>query len=91
MTLPWVEVTQERYTEMLEILPPAIMTGLGFLVGEPADHRRCTITNGVRPRYAAFVQYDGRFLECGIPLTTPEFKAVTALDIAKLLEAHDAA
>lgn len=33
----WIEVTEERYDEMLGVLPPEIMTGLGFLVGEPSD------------------------------------------------------
>jgi hypothetical protein len=33
MTTTWKIATEERYTQMLEIVPPAVMTGLGFLVG----------------------------------------------------------
>jgi hypothetical protein len=32
----WKQSTAERYDYALEVVPPAAMTGLGFLVGEPA-------------------------------------------------------
>jgi len=38
------ECTEERYNEMLGVLPPALWLAKGFLVGEPHDHRRCKIT-----------------------------------------------
>jgi hypothetical protein len=47
------ECTEERYDEMLGILPPALMLGKGFLVGEPFDHRTCSVTKVVRASYGA--------------------------------------
>ena len=68
------ECSEERYDEMLGILPPALWLGKGFLVGEPFDHRRCKVTHVVRASYAAFFQNKGKFFE-GDNMTIPEFKA----------------
>src|SRR5260370_11653102 len=68
------ECTEERYNEMLEILPPALLLAKGFLVGEPVDHRMCKITKVVRASYAAFFQHQAKFYE-GDNMTVPEFKA----------------
>ena len=46
----WIETTEERYDEMLGVLPPAYWSSIGFLVGEPMDHN----ANG-QPRFSAFV------------------------------------
>ena len=50
------ECSEERYDEMLGVLPPALWLSKGFLVGEPFDHRTCKVTNVVRASYAAFFQ-----------------------------------
>ena len=83
----WTPTTEARYDEMLCILPPAIMERGGFLVGEPATHRVCSVTGHVRPAFAAFVSmgadvfeqkmYGWRheFFEASEPLTIPEFRA----------------
>lgn len=68
------ECSEERYDEMLEILPPALWLAKGFLVGEPFDHRTCKVTNVVRASYAAFFQHKGKFYE-GDNMTMPEFSA----------------
>ena len=70
----WKEVTQGRYDEMLEMLPPAIQTGNGFLFGEATRHRDCEVTRQFRAAYAAFVARDGRYFESETPLTVPEFQ-----------------
>ena len=75
------ECSEERYDEMLEILPPALWLAKGFLVGEPFDHRTCSITKVVRASYAAFFQHRSKFYEGGY-MTVPEFKA---FDLAALL------
>jgi hypothetical protein len=59
---------------MLGILPPALMLGRGFLVGEPFDHRTCKVTKVIRASYAAFFQKNGKFYE-GDTMTMPEFRA----------------
>jgi hypothetical protein len=48
------ECSEERYDEMLGVLPPALWLSKGFLVGEPFDHRKCKVTNVVRASYAFF-------------------------------------
>ena len=68
------ECSEERYDEMLGVLPPALWLSKGFLVGEPFDHRTCKVTNIVRASYAAFFQKNGKFYEGG-NLTVPEFSA----------------
>jgi hypothetical protein len=68
------ECSEERYDEMLGILPAALMLGKGFLVGEPFDHGPCKVTNIVRASYAAFFQHKGKFYE-GDNMTMPEFRA----------------
>lgn len=76
--MKFTKTTEEKYWEMLEVLPPEIMTGYGFLVGEPMDHN----ANGY-PRFAAFVEYPiGTFFESTGPMTISEFKALNPTEIA---------
>jgi hypothetical protein len=74
------ECTEERYDEMLGVLPPALWIAKGFLVGEPFDHRTCKISGAVRATYAAFICHGGKFYE-GPNMTFSEFKA---FDVAAL-------
>ena len=70
--IEWEEITEERYMELLECLPP-IMYGRngweGFLVGEPWDHH----AESGRPRYQACQIVGGRYFASTRPLTKPEF------------------
>lgn len=34
----WTEITHDDYWEALEVLPPALQTRYGFLIGEPTRH-----------------------------------------------------
>lgn len=77
----WIEVTADRYDEMLGVLPPEIMTGLGFLVGEPSSHRRCKTDGLMRPDFQAFARIDGRYYGADQCMTVPEFKRLTAQDV----------
>ncbi len=71
------QVTEQRYDEMLGILPPALMSSRGFLVGEPWSHRPCRITNRPdQPTFAAFVNYIGAHWEAEEPMTIAEFNAM---------------
>jgi hypothetical protein len=74
------ECTEERYDEMLGILPPQLWLAKGFLVGEPFDHRRCKIIKKVLPTYTAFFFAFRRFYE-GDPMTEPEFHAFNVNDL----------
>ena len=76
----WKEVDEARFDEMLGVLPPALHLSKGFLVGEPFDHRTCTITGHTMPSYAAFLQHGGKFYE-GPNMTVPEFRNLKAEDV----------
>jgi hypothetical protein len=56
---------------MLNILPPCIQLGYGFLVGEPIRDRICMIGGTFAPVYASFFHAFGRFYE-GDPMTLQE-------------------
>jgi hypothetical protein len=73
----WIEVSVERYLEMLGIMPPAAwVPPIGFLVGEAWDH-----DGEGRSRFAAFVRHNGQHFEATLPMTVLEFRQ---LDLAKL-------
>lgn len=72
----WIKVTEARYWEMLEVLPPEAQTGFGFLVGEATDHN----AQG-RPRFAAFVEVQGQFFESAEPMTIADFKAIKLSEV----------
>ena len=58
-----METTSERFTEMLEILPPQVWIGgknwQMFQVGEASDHNEKGAT------YATFLEIGGKFYELG--------------------------
>jgi hypothetical protein len=73
--MSWIEVSRERWDEMLCVLPPALWNSTGFLVGEACDHRVCKVTHQVRARYDALIEYKGKCWENTEPMTVPEFNA----------------
>lgn len=81
----WTEVSEERYDEMLGVLPPAIQTGMGFLVGEPFDHATCSVTGNVAPNFQPFARIGDRFFEAFECLTIAEFKLVTPASVLENL------
>jgi hypothetical protein len=74
----WKEVTEDRYDEMLGVLPPIAWTDYGFLVGEPWDHHPIYGFS----RYTAMLQYCGRFYESTRPVGV---KAWKTLDLTTLV------
>ena len=82
----WVEVSEERYEEMLGALPPLDWWSKGFLVGEANSHRACRVSGRVTADYQAFVKIvssDGETTyyaskEC---LTRQEWAQITLGDI----------
>lgn len=66
----WSEVSEEKYFDMLEVLPPAFQRGGAFLVGEPQDHHAVT----GRPRFDAFKMIDKKYFAASRPMTVKEFK-----------------
>jgi hypothetical protein len=81
MKIKWTETTQDRYYEMLEVLPPEVMTGLGFLMGEPFTHGTCTVTGNTLPRCEPYAQVGERFFVGSENLTVPEFQRLTTADV----------
>ena len=55
------EVSEEKYYEMLECLPPEIMLSNAFLVGEPFDHNEMG-----KPRYDLYYMNGGRYYSGGL-------------------------
>lgn len=66
------EVTESRYDEMLNILPPRLWLGYGFLVGEPVNDRFFTVTGNKSATYASFFNAFGGYYK-GDPMTVQEF------------------
>lgn len=80
--MEWIEVSEDRYHEMLEVLYPALWVDKGFLVGEPTDARVCRVKNRIEFTYGAFIRHRGKYYECKEPLTVHEFLAVKPATIA---------
>lgn len=70
--IEWSEVTEDKYDDMLNVLPPAAWVNGRFLVGEPWDHHALS----GRPRYAAFVKRGGKCYASSRPITVKEFHAL---------------
>lgn len=91
--MKWFFSTDDRYWEMLGMLPPACQRDIGFLVGEPYDHGRCTASGLIKPRYTAFVWIRslGWIFESEGPMTVAEFLRVTEESVlANVKERSDA-
>lgn len=65
----WTEVTEERYWEMLGVLPPAAQARGAFLVGEAYDHHAST----GRPRFQCFKRDGGKWFSLSNPITHAQF------------------
>jgi hypothetical protein len=69
MTKIWKPCTKARYWEMLEILPPAVMGGGAFMVGEPINHD----AQG-QPTFRGFKKVEGgKFFETVNPMNIQDF------------------
>ena len=79
-----VPCTEERYNEMLEILPPRMWVGKGFLVGEPNNHRLSMMAGlGWADTYAAFFRLNDKFYCSNGDMTVAEFNKVNHADILR--------
>ena len=79
--ITWTETTEEAFWYALEVLPPAIMFGGGFLLGAPADHDAET----GQPRYDGFVERPkGKYWASSRQMTIAEFKAIARTVNAQL-------
>jgi len=76
--LEWVETNEEKYMEMLEVLPPAGWQLGIFLVGEPWDHHALTGA----PRFACYRQDGKQFRASNRPITRKEFDALVQNKLA---------
>jgi hypothetical protein len=77
MTITWKPTTGTKYWEMLEVLPPAVMTGRGFLVGEPVTHGLCPVTGKFGALFDGFVEVDGAFYVAEQPMSVKGFEALS--------------
>jgi hypothetical protein len=72
--IEWRETTEERYDDMLGVLPPAAWQLGAFLVGEPYDHHAAT----GQPRFECFVSRRGQYCVSSRPITRAEFATVVS-------------
>lgn len=79
--IKWKEITEAKYWEMLEVLPPAVMTHLGFLVGEPLDHGFCPVTGLFGARFEAFAEVRGKYFVADKPMSVSGFQSLSLRDI----------
>ncbi len=79
----WQLTDEATYYEMLEVLPPAMMAGGAFLVGEPMDH---DVATGA-PRFSAFRQRGNTYETASRPLTCAELRAELAPRFASAADA----
>lgn len=70
--LTWTETTDERYDDMLNVLPPAAWHNGAFLVGEAQDHHATT----GRPRFTCCKREHGKYYVADRPMTHKEFCAL---------------
>lgn len=73
--MAWKLVTEDRYDEMLGVVPPLDWVSKGFLVGEQWCDKECSVIALPSPAYTAFVSYMGRFYENDEPMTRREWRA----------------
>ena len=68
----WQDSTEERFEEMLSVLPPRRFIPGAFLVGEPVDH----VSVGGHGRYECHVSRKGSFQVSSRPITVKEFNTL---------------
>ena len=66
----WIEITENEYMDVLEVLPPALRLGHGFLFDEPTIHKEG------RPCYSPYLCIYGRYYAGSEPMTNAEFRAL---------------
>ena len=52
----WIPIEEKQYWDALECLPPRVMGGAGFLLGEPNDHRHCKVHGTIAATYGAYIE-----------------------------------
>lgn len=71
--MKFIETTEEKYAYGLEVLPPEMIAGPDFLVGEPVTHRRCAVSGNIAPTFEGYIIRDGKFWVTDEPVTRNEF------------------
>lgn len=75
MALKFIEVSEERYDEMLGVLPPVAWIDKGFLVGEPWRHNEAG-----NPMFAPLMHVGGRYYEGTEPITVADWRKLNPYD-----------
>lgn len=75
-----IPCTEEAYDYGLNVLWPALWEGPGFLVGEAWTHK----ADG-RAAFQAFSRIGGKHYRGNVPLTRPEFRALTPATLAEAI------
>lgn len=76
MNLTWKEIDEERYHDMLGVVPPVVWNDVGFLLGEAENHRQCTECGKFMPVFKPFIERNGKFYEGTVAITVLEFQTI---------------
>lgn len=69
----WRTISAEHYIDLFELLPPAAYRDNGFLMGDPMDHRLCTVTQKIAPTYLACLRRGDEHFQSTKTYTVAEF------------------
>lgn len=79
----WKEVTEDRYNDMLNVIPPLAWVSKGFLVGEAWTHKICSINHRMSSAFQAMVRSNGQYYECLEPMTVAEWREVHSSEVVR--------
>lgn len=68
----WKPCTKAKYWDMLEVLPPAVMGGGAFMVGEPQSHDPAT----GQPTFWGYKQVGEKFFATDEAMTIQAFAKI---------------
>jgi hypothetical protein len=72
----WKPTSERHFFEMLGVVPPALLEGADFLVGEPLKHRTCRVTGQEAAVYAGFTEVNGKYFTTSEGVSRAEFEAL---------------
>lgn len=73
--ISWKRTTEKIYDYALGVVPPEVMAGGDFLLGEPQSHRRCSVGLEITPVFDGYAQRGDKFYATSEPVSAAEFVA----------------
>ena len=86
-TLTFRPITEDRYNEALECLPPIAWVKHGFLIGEAWDFVALDAETGANG-YVGCLKFNGEHYETTAPITASEWRHLNDGDCDDMIEAY---